>query len=115
MRFISGTGILGQTALFERRLRGAAQSLNAPCPAVSVPHLDVNADGCRARQARSCEKIACPGGIPEILVVSSRLQRLNDFLQNWHHFQKKKDSFANVLNFAVAYSRAVVLLDVCRA
>ena len=43
---------------------------NAPRPAVPVPHLDVNADGCRARQARSCKNIACRGGILEILVVS---------------------------------------------
>ena len=39
---------------------------NAPRPAVSVPHIDVNADGCRARQARSCQKTACGGGISEI-------------------------------------------------
>ena len=43
---------------------------NAPRPAVSVPHIDVNADGCRARQARSCKNTACRGGIPEISVVS---------------------------------------------
>ena len=29
---------------------------NAPRPAVSVPHIDVNADGCRARQEREVEK-----------------------------------------------------------
>ena len=29
---------------------------NAPRPAVSVPHIDVNADGCQARRARSCKK-----------------------------------------------------------
>ena len=54
---------------------------NAPRPSVSVRHIDVNADGCRARQAKSCKTIACRGGIPEILVVSSSLQRLDD-LQN---------------------------------
>ena len=37
---------------------------NAPRPAVSVPHIDVNADGSRARQATSCENTACRGGIP---------------------------------------------------
>ena len=40
---ILGTGILGQIASFERRLRGRAPSSgdgsNAPRPAVSVPHL----------------------------------------------------------------------------
>ena len=59
----------------------------------------------RARQARSCNTIACRGGIPEILIVSSCLQRLNDLQQ----------LASTVLNFAVAYSRAFVLLDVCRA
>ena len=39
---------------------------NARRPAVSVPHLDVNADRCRARQARSCKNIACRGDILEI-------------------------------------------------
>ena len=43
---------------------------NVPRPAVSVPHIDVNTDGCRARQARSCKNTACRRGIPEILVVS---------------------------------------------
>ena len=42
----------------------------APRPAVSVPHIDVNADGCRARQARSCKNTACREGISEILVES---------------------------------------------
>ena len=82
---------------------------NAPRPAVSVPHVDVNADGCRARQARSCKSIACRAGIPEFLVVSSSLQRLDD-LQNWHHSQTVVSCYCNVLNFAVAYSRAFVLL-----
>ena len=79
---------------------------NAPRPAVSVPHIDVNADGCRARQARSCKNTACQGGISEISDVSLCLQRLDD-LQNWHHFQTVLD---NVWNFAVAYSRAFVAL-----
>ena len=48
-----GTGILGQLASFERRLRGGGS--NAPRPAVSVPNLDVKADGCRARQVRRCK------------------------------------------------------------
>ena len=43
---------------------------NAPRPAVSVPHIDVNADGCRARQARSSKNTACRAGISEILAVS---------------------------------------------
>ena len=87
---------------------------NAPRPAVSVPHIDVNADGCQAIHARSCKSIACRGGIPEILVVSSSLQRLDD-LQNWHHFKTVVSCYFNVLNFAVAYSQAFVLLDVSRA
>ena len=70
---------------------------NAPRPAVSVPHIDVNADGCRARQARSCKNTSCRGGISEILVESQCLQRLDD-LQNYH-FQTVLD---NVWNFAVA-------------
>ena len=61
---ITGTGILGQIA------PASGGGSNAPRPAVSVPHLDVNADGCRARQARSCKYIACRAGIPEILFVS---------------------------------------------
>ena len=36
---------------------------NAPRPAVSVLHIDVNADGCRARKARSCKNTAFRGGI----------------------------------------------------
>ena len=79
---------------------------NAPRPAVSVPHIDVNADECRARQARRCKYTACRRGISEILDVSLCLQRLDD-LQNWHHFQTVLD---HVLNFAVAYSRALVSL-----
>ena len=71
---------------------------NSPRPAVSAPHLDVNADGCRARQARSCKNIACRGGILEVWVVPWRPQRLDD-LQNRHHFQTVVD---NVLSFAVA-------------
>ena len=42
---------------------------NAPRPAVSVPHLNVKADECCARQARSCKTIACRGGTLYILVV----------------------------------------------
>ena len=41
---------------------------NAPRPAVSVPHIDVNVDGCQARQARSCKNAACRERILEILV-----------------------------------------------
>ena len=54
---------------FVRALSSGGGS-NAPRPAVSVPHLDVNAGGCRARQARSCKNIACRGGILDVLVVS---------------------------------------------
>ena len=43
---------------------------NTPRPAVFVPHIDVNADGCRARQARSSKNTACRGGISEISDVS---------------------------------------------
>ena len=39
---ILGLEFLGQIASFERRLRG--EGLNAPRPALSVLHLDVNAD-----------------------------------------------------------------------
>ena len=66
---IRGTGILGQINSFVRAPASGGGS-NAPRPAVSVPHIDENADGCRARQARSCENTACRGGLPEILVVS---------------------------------------------
>ena len=75
----------------------------------------MNADGCRARQARSCKNIACRGGIPKSLVVSLRLQRLDD-LQNLHNFRTVAGCYyCIVLNFAAAYSRAFVLLDVCKA
>ena len=77
---------------------------NAPRPAVSDPHIDVNADGCRARQARSCKNTAFRGGIWEMSDISLCLQRLDD-LQNWHHFQTVLD---NVWNFAVACSRALI-------
>ena len=109
---IRGTGILGQIASFKRRRQGGGS--NVPRHAVSVPHLDVNADGCRTRQARSCHNIACRGGIPDFLFVSSRQQRQDD-LRNWHHSQTKVGCYCNVLIFAVAYSRSFVLLDVCRA
>ena len=77
---------------------------------MSVPHIDVNADGCRAKQVRSCKNTACRGGIPYISVVFQCLQRLDD-LQNWHHFQTVVSFYCNVLNFAVAYSRAFVSLS----
>ena len=80
---------------------------NAPRPAVSVPHIDVNADGCRGRQARRCNNTACQEGSSEISDVSLCLQRLDD-LQNWHHFQTVLD---DVWNFAVAYPRALVSLQ----
>ena len=82
---------------------------NAPRPAVSVPHLDVNADGCRARQARSCKNIACRGRIPEILVVFSRLQCLDD-LQNWHHFQTVGSCYCKCFEFCGS-----ILSNVCFA
>ena len=85
---------------------------NPPRSAVSVPHLDVNADDCRAKQAKSCKSIACQRGIPEILVVSSRLQRLDD-LQNYHHFRTAITYYLHMLNFPAAFSRAIVLLDIC--
>ena len=50
---IRGTGILGQTALLLRAPASGGGS-NAPRATVSVPNVDVNADECRARQARSC-------------------------------------------------------------
>ena len=99
---------------------------NAPCPAVSVPHIDVNADGCQARQARSYKSITCRGGIPDILVVSSSLQRLHD-LQNWHHFQLVVSCYCNILILrwhtlerlfcltSAGLERLFVLLGVCRA
>ena len=87
---------------------------NARRPAVSVPHLEVNAEGRRSTQAWSCKTIACRGRIPEILIVSSRLQR-KDNLQNWHQFQTAVSCNCNFSNFAVANSRAIVLLDVRRA
>ena len=79
---------------------------NAPRPAVSVPHIDVNADGCRARQARSCRIPPVEEEFRKYWLNLKCLQRLDD-LQNWHHFQTVLD---NVWNFAVAYSRALVSL-----
>ena len=46
---IRGTGILGRIWLGSSAAFGGGS--NAPRPAVSVPHIDVNADGCRARRA----------------------------------------------------------------
>ena len=57
---------------------------NAPRPAMSVPHIDVNADGCRARRASVEEEFWK-------IVESQWLQRLND-LQNWHHSQTVRDA-----------------------
>ena len=51
---------------------------NGPLPAVSVPHIDVNAYGCQSIQARSCKNTACRGGISEVSDVSLCLQRLDD-------------------------------------
>ena len=65
---IHGTGILGETSFV--RVPSSGGGSNAPRPAVSVRHLDVIADGCRAREARSCKNIARRGGILDILVVS---------------------------------------------
>ena len=56
---------------------------NAPRPAVSVPNIDVNADGCRARGRVSRRNFGK-------IVESEWLQRLND-LQNWHHFQTVRE------------------------
>ena len=83
---------------------------NAPRPSVSVPHIDVNADGCRARQARSCVNTACRGGISEISDVSL------DYVCNacWMIYKigiiSKRYFLDSVWNFAVAYSRALVSL-----
>ena len=85
---------------------------NVARPAVSIPHLDVNVDECRAKQAKSCKSIACQRGIPENMGVSSRLQRLDD-LQNCHHFQTVVSCYFFVLNFAAAFFRAIIFLDVC--
>ena len=52
------------------RAPSSGSGSNAPRPAVPAPHIDVNADGCQARQARNCKNSACREGIPEILVVS---------------------------------------------
>ena len=51
---IRGTGILGQFV----RAPASGGGSNAPRPAVSAPHIGVNAEGCRARQARSCKNTA---------------------------------------------------------
>ena len=108
---IRGTGIL------ERFVRAPASGggSNAPRSAVSVPHIDVNTDGCRAIKARSCKNTACRGEIPKISVVSSCLQRLDD-LQNWPNFQTV---VANVLNFcggilsSVCFAYRLQGLSVC--
>ena len=63
---IRGTGFLGRIWFGSSAAFGGR--FNAPRPAVSVPHIDVNADGCRARRARSCQNTACRGGILEKLL-----------------------------------------------
>ena len=81
---------------------------NASRPAVFVPHIHRRERGrvpSETKKARSCKNTAYRGGISEILVESQCLQRL-DNLQKWHHFQTV---LYNVWNFAVAYSRALVL------
>ena len=88
---------------------------SAPRSAVSVPHIDVNADGCRARQAGSCKNTACRGGIPEILDVSYLMYV--SAASAWMSYKigiiSKQTVVANVLNFAVAYTTYYCVVTDC--
>ena len=95
---------LRSSAVFGGRLKRPS-----PCGIRSAPRPERGR--IPSETSEKLQNIACRGEILEILDVSWRLQRLDD-LQHWHHFQTV---VANVLNFAVAYSRAFILLDVCRA
>ena len=81
---IRGTWIPGQTTTFWAPASGGGS--NAPRSAMSVPHIDVNEDGCRARQARSCKNTACRGGIPEIW-LSVDVCSASIIYKNWQHYQ----------------------------
>ena len=106
---IRGTGILGQIASFERRLRGAAgTSLALPCPFRTSTWTQTDAE----RYKREVAKITH---------VEEQFRRFWLYFgvctawiiyKRWHHFQTV---VVTVLNFAVACPRAFVLLDVCRA
>ena len=105
---IRGSGILGQIASFERRLRGAAPTpLALPCPFRTSTRTRTDAE----RDRREVAKISH---------VEEEFRRFwfNHVCSAWmiyknrHHFQTV---VATVLNFAVAYSQAFVLLDVSRA
>ena len=105
---ILGTRISGSNRFVRAPSSGGGS--NAPRPALSVLHLDVNADRRWARQARSCKNVVFWGGDLEASVVSWHLQRLQSVMisKNGIIFQTV---VAKVLNFAVVYSRAFVLLD----
>ena len=83
---------------------------NAPRPALSVPHLEVDADRGWARQATNCKNVVLWGGNIEASVVSWRLQRLQSVMIS-KIGKISKRQLLKVLNFAVVNSRAFVLLD----
>ena len=87
---------------------------NARRPAVSVPHVEVNADVPSETSEKLQRYRVSRRNSTEILAVSSRLLRLDD-LRNRHHFQTVVSCHCNVLKIAVAYSQASVSLDVCRS
>ena len=88
---ILGTGILGQIASFERRLRGAAQTpLALPCPFRTWPGSGTWAE----RDRREVRKFLYLGGIrPSYswILAYAELKRKKHMgkrlFPSWHHFQ----------------------------
>ena len=60
---IRGTGILGQTASFERRLRGAAQTPFSPCRIRSAPGRDRGTWAERGKREVKCVNFSILGGM----------------------------------------------------
>ena len=111
---IRGTGILGQIAWFECRLQGAAQiTLALPFPFSTLPRRRER--GRIPSESKSCKNIACQGGIPEIFWLYLHVCSAWMILQDWLHSQTVISCYCNGSKFAVAYSRAFILRDVCRA
>ena len=96
--------LLGQIVFVRKRSSGEAS--NSPRPALSVPHLDVNAHWRCRGQARGCKKVVFRGGSLKASVVCWRLQHLQRVISKIAYFETV---VSNVLDFAVVYSRAFVL------